>query len=100
MVKISAGPTTKIKNGIGGIVLNRIQKRPVILTDVVISSAIPVCLRPQPSDHSRRSSLLTCDAIARHRLEMAHAADYSSAPLPLGLTDAGKQPPHYRCQGH
>jgi hypothetical protein len=42
MVKVSAGPTTQIKDGIGRIALHRIQKRRIILTDVVIPSAIPV----------------------------------------------------------
>jgi hypothetical protein len=44
MVEVSAGSTTQIKNGIGRIALNRIQKRPIVLGDVVIPSALPVCL--------------------------------------------------------
>src|SRR5215471_8899059 len=40
---------------------------------------------PRPSDHNRRSSLLTRDATARHRPEMTHKthpADYPYQPLP------------------
>src|SRR4029077_17633724 len=39
----------------------------------------------RPSDHNRRSSFPTCDATARHRLEVthkAHSPDCSCSPLP------------------
>ena len=41
-VEVSAGPTTQIKNGIGGIALNRIQERRVVLADIVIPCAVPI----------------------------------------------------------
>src|SRR5215831_1071788 len=41
-VEVSAGPTTQIKNGIGGITLNRIQERRVVLVDIVVPSAVPI----------------------------------------------------------
>ena len=40
MAKVSAGPTTQIKNGIRRIGLNRIQKRRIVLTDVVASKLL------------------------------------------------------------
>ena len=42
VAQVSAGPTTQIKNGIGGIALNRIQERCVVLGDIVVPSAVPI----------------------------------------------------------
>src|SRR6516225_6904647 len=70
MAEVSTGSTTQIKNGIGGIVLNRIQKRRIVLADVVIPTAIPVCLGHPIIVGDRH--FLIWDATARHRLEVAH----------------------------
>src|SRR6266849_1313099 len=80
MAEVSPRPATQIKNGIGRIVLNRIQKRGIVLTDVVIPSAIPVCLGHPIIIGDRHF----CDATARDRPEVTHkiySADFHALPI-------------------
>jgi hypothetical protein len=83
--EVSAGSTTQIKNGIGRIAFNRIQKRRIVLADVVILSAIPVCLGL--ADRNGRLSLLKCDATGRHRPEVARTAKTTTLATAADATD-------------
>ncbi len=44
MLEVPAGSTAQIENGKRMIALNRIQKRGMVLADVVVPSAVPVTL--------------------------------------------------------
>ena len=44
VTEIAAGSATKIKDGLRSVAFDRIEERPVILTDIVVTRAIPESL--------------------------------------------------------